>query len=261
MMTREDMLQPDIQASMQEYHLGTEKAFGDDSFVDSESAFDQFINEDIPDPTDMSAFDKDVEEVDSMVNDKGEDSYDGYVNTELHLPQQDGSIQKGGREIKRVKGNDGKPLGTSHTNPLIDTSEYLIEMSDGSTDQYAANVIAENLFSQVDSEGRLVLSEITDHSADGRAIKQADGFTKSSNDNQVPKQTTIGWKLLVGWWKDGSEEWIPLKNLKASNPIELAEYAIANNLVDEPAFKWWVAETLRKRSGSVSSARSRAGTG
>ena len=41
-----------------------------------------------------------------MVNDKGEDSYDGYVNAELHLPQQDGSIQKG-RVIKRVKGNDG----------------------------------------------------------------------------------------------------------------------------------------------------------
>jgi hypothetical protein len=256
-MTREDMLQPDIQASMKEYHLGIEKAFGDDSFVDSESSFDQFINEDIPDPTDTSAFDKDVEEVDSMVNDKGEDSYDGYVNAELHLPQQDGSIQKG-RVIKRVKGNDGKPLGTSHTNPLIDTSEYLIEMSDGSTDQYAANVIAENLFSQVDSEGRrfLVLSEITDHSADGRAIKQADGFTRSYNGNQVPKQTTIGWKLLVGW-KDGSEEWIPLKNLKASNPIELAEYAVANNLGDEPAFKWWVAETLRKRQRIIGKIKSR----
>ena len=214
-------------------------------------------NEDIPDPTDMSAFDKDVEEVDGMVNDKGEDSYDGYVNAELHLPQQDGSIQKG-RVIKRVKGNDRKPLGTSHTNPLIDTSEYLIEMSDGSTDQYAANVIAENLFSQVDSEGRrfLVLSEITDHSADGRAIKQADGFTRSYNGNQVPKQTTIGWKLLVGW-KDGSEEWIPLKNLKASNPIELAEYAVANNLGDEPAFKWWVAETLRKRQRIIGKIKSR----
>jgi hypothetical protein len=122
-----------------------------------------------------------------------------------------------------------------------------------------ANVIAENLFSQVDSDGRrfFVLSEITDHSADGRAIKQAYGFTRSYNGNQVPKQTTIGWKLLVGW-KDGSEEWIPLKNLKASNLIELAEYAVANNLGgDEPAFKWWVAETLRKRQRIIGKIKSR----
>ena len=41
---------------------------------------------------------------------------------------------------------------------------------------------------------------------------------------------------------DGQTDWIPLKlkDTKASNPIETAEYAVANQIAEEPAFKWWV---------------------
>ena len=31
--------------------------------------------------------------------------------------------------------------------------------------------------------------------------------------------------------------WVPLKDLKNSNPVDLAEYAVANALEEEPAFK------------------------
>jgi hypothetical protein len=34
-------------------------------------------------------------------------------------------------------------------------------------------------------------------------------------------------------------------DLKDSNPVELAEYAVANRIHEEPAFKWWVADVLR----------------
>jgi hypothetical protein len=47
-------------------------------------------------------------------------------------------------------------------------------------------------------------------------------------------------------WKDWSTSWVKLKDLKVSNPIELAEYAVANCIAEEPAFKWWVSHTLRK---------------
>jgi hypothetical protein len=30
------------------------------------------------------------------------------------------------------------------------------------------------------------------------------------------------------------------KDLKASNLIEVAEYAVTNRIVEEPAFRWWV---------------------
>ena len=88
--------------------------------------------------------------------------------------------------------------------------------------RWAANVIAENLFSKVDSKGRshTILQEMVDHMSDGHAIQRQDGFTRSKNGRLVPKVTMTGWKLLVQW-KDGSTDWIPLKDLKCSNPIEL----------------------------------------
>ncbi len=48
-----------------------------------------------------------------------------------------------------------------------------------------------------------------------------------------------------------------LTNLKASNPIEVAEYAVANRLAEEPAFKWWVPHTIKKRNRIISKVKSR----
>ena len=47
--------------------------------------------------------------------------------------------------------------------------------------------------------------------------------------------------------KDGSSNWIPLKDLKDSNPIETTEYAVAHKIADELAFAWWTGEILKKR--------------
>jgi hypothetical protein len=45
--------------------------------------------------------------------------------------------------------------------------------------------------------------------------------------------------------KDGISSWIPLKDLKESNPVEAAEYAVANKIAGEPAFAWWICTVLR----------------
>ena len=36
-----------------------------------------------------------------------------------------------------------------------------------------------------------------------------------------------------------------LKDLKYSNLVSLAEYTMVNYMSGEPAFRWWVKETLR----------------
>jgi hypothetical protein len=184
------------------------------------------------------------------------DAMDNYLNSELLLPDGDNLVRA--RVIKRAKGEDGNPIGLHHKNPLFDTREYTVEFPDGSTAEYQANIIAENLFSQADSEGKqyMILKEICDHKKDGRAIQIADGFTVSKNGNKVPKKTTIGWQLLVEW-KDGSTDWVALKDLKESNPVEIAEYVVANKLVEEPAFKWWVADVMRRRNRIISKLKSR----
>jgi hypothetical protein len=56
-------------------------------------------------------------------------------------------------------------------------------LDDGTIERYTANVIAENLYSQCDSEGCqfLVLDEIIDHAKDNTAVTIADGYTMSYN--------------------------------------------------------------------------------
>ena len=90
-------------------------------------------------------------------------------------------------------------------------------------------MIAENMYAQVNDEGNeyLLLSEITNHKSDVSAIQIADGMTQSANRQEKPKVTTRGWHLLVQW-KDGMVSWEKLANIKASNLIKVAEYAVAN---------------------------------
>ena len=85
---------------------------------------------------------------------------------------------------------------------------------------------------------------MTDHKKDDSTIAKINGFIKSSSVKLQRKRNTRGWKLLSEW-KDGSVDWAPLKDLKYPNPLDLDEYAMANEISDEPAFNWWVKETLR----------------
>jgi hypothetical protein len=46
--------------------------------------------------------------------------------------------------------------------------------------------------------------------------------------------------------KDGTTSWERLADLKESNPVEVAEYAVVSSLLDAPAFGWWVPYVLKK---------------
>lgn len=114
------------------------------------------------------------------------------------------------------------------------------------------------MFAQVDSEGRqyLLLQEITDHRCDNSAIHISDGMVSCYGGGMKPKVTTRGWFLLVQW-RDGSASWEKLSDMKASNPVEVAEYAVANRLTEEPAFKWWVSHVIKRRDRIISKVKSR----
>jgi len=56
------------------------------------------------------------------------------------------------------------------------------------------------------------------------AIKKEDGFTVGFNGNVHPKLTTRGWDISVEW-RDGSTSWLPLKDVKDANLLQLAEGA------------------------------------
>ena len=60
--------------------------------------------------------------------------------------------------------------------------------------------------------------------------------------NKSLRCTTQGWQLKV-LWHDGMTLWEHLRNLKESNLIEVTEYAVANKIVEEAAFAWWIPHT------------------
>eukprot|EP00978_Attheya_sp_CCMP212_P010066 scaffold24179_cov31-Attheya_sp.AAC.1 len=161
---------------------------------------------------------------------------------------------------RRKCDHEGNPVGTSHPNPVLDTRVYEVEFEDGKQQEYAANLIATRIFAQVDDEGyeHILMDEIIEYKADGgHAVKRDDMYIVGKNGNKHMRRTTKGWKLLVTW-KDGSSDWLPLlADLKESDPVQAAEYAVANQLENEPAFVWWVKETIKRRDRIISQVKTR----
>jgi hypothetical protein len=58
-------------------------------------------------------------------------------------------------------------------------------------------------------------------------------------------------------WKDGSESWVSLKDVKESFPVQVAEYSVQARIQEEPAFAWWVPYVLKKRLQIVSKVKSK----
>ncbi len=183
------------------------------------------------------------------------DAFDKYLSAKVYLPK--GDELSYGTVLRRKRTREGELVGKSNINPLLDTAVYDVEFDDGHIQSYSANIIAENLYSQVDEEGRhhLVLGEIIDHKSDATAVPDSDQYV-TVNGTQKIRKTTRGWWLCVQW-KDGSTSWERLADMKESHPVETAEYAVANMIDQRPAFAWWVPYTLRKRDRIIKSVSAR----
>ena len=204
-----------------------------DGDIPSDAEYNEpFHNNPIPDADDINTT---PSQIDSLVGSRIQVERGGDLIT--------------GTVTKRLKDNEGKPVGKYHPTSLFDTREYNVEFDDRTFDTFNANTISENIYAQTDSEGiqHSLFQEIVDHKRSTDALTPSQGFDISSNGNQTPKRTTKGWKLAVQWF-DGVISWVSLKELKNSNPIELAEYAVAQRIDHEPAFNWWVKDTLRRRN-------------
>ena len=181
---------------------------------------------------------------------------DTLLNAEVLLPQ--GEDMRLAKVIRRSVGENGRVVGHHSDNPILNTILYDVEFPDGAVKPYSANIIAENILGQVDEQGyhTQLLAGITAHSKDETAVAAKDKYFTTKMGRRTLRQTTIGWKFEV-LWKDGTKSWVPLKVLKESNPVEVAEYISSRKLAGEAAFAWWVPYTLRKRDRIISAVNSR----
>ena len=154
---------------------------------------------------------------------------------------------------------DSDGMSTTYNNPFLKSIIYNVEFPDGQVKEYAANIIAENMLTQVDSDGMstTLMEAIVDHRRDDeKALKHHDKYVQTKNGRCHLRKTTKGWELLIKW-KDKSESWIKLANMKESHPVEVAEYARARRIDKEPVFEWWVPHTLKKRQVILSAFKKR----
>jgi hypothetical protein len=94
------------------------------------------------------------------------EEFDEYLSAQVILPV--GEEMRRGQVTRRMRDHNGRPIGRRNPNPLMDTREYEVVFPDGSLGSYMANIIAENIYSQVNEEGNnfALLSEIIDHEQD-----------------------------------------------------------------------------------------------
>ena len=115
--------------------------------------------------------------------------------------------------------------------------------------EYSANIIAENMITQVDNDGfsSPLMESIVDFRKDSLiAVPKSEKYVITGRRGKRLSKTTKGFEGLVRW-ADGNESWIKLKDMKESHPVQTAEFARSKGIDDEAAVVWWVPYTLRKR--------------
>ena len=124
------------------------KKIGDSMSKPQKSATDQPEHtpyEDGEEPS-LTKFPEDNDPVDSEGKNVFEKPItDQWINAELSLPQ--GEEMRNAKVIGRSKDSDGEVIGTYDENPFLNTIIYDVEFPDGEIKEYAANVIAENMYS------------------------------------------------------------------------------------------------------------------
>jgi hypothetical protein len=159
-----------------------------------------------------------------------------------------------GKVTRHTIGPYGTIAGIYDENPYLNSMIYKVEFPNGQLKEYKANMIAENMLTQVDFDGYslMILNTVFDYQKDEAvAVRKSDKYVVTRQGQKRPRKTTVGWSLLVKW-TDESESWIPLKDMKELHPCKTAEFAKAHGIADKPTFAWWVLYTLRKRDSILS---------
>ena len=132
---------------------------------------------------------------------KGDDCYDQeYGSTDNYIGMKLGIVRGTDNDVqhahvkRRVIDEEGKPVGIPHDNPILDMRQYEVEFLNGETKVLTANLIAENILTQVDDNGHvhMMLDEIEDHRVLHDAVKRNGGTYKTSQGTIRKKYTTKG---------------------------------------------------------------------
>ena len=214
--------------------------------------------EDMDDSNDPSLGNNLRPDSDDAGDDVESEAFDKYLGINVQVRNDDGESMGTGTVIGRKRGRDSELIGKSNDNPILNTAVYNVKTPDGMIHEYTANTIAENLWNQVDNDGWdfSLIYEIVGHRKNEDAVPKDKGFFETRTGTRRRVVTTKGWDLKVKW-EGGETSYIPLKDIKESNAVEVAEYAVRAGIEDEPAFAWWYRQALKQREVIINKISSR----
>ena len=140
---------------------------------------------------------------------------DHYIRAKILLPRGDKMAKC--HFVARSQDANGNVMGRSHTNSILDMRMFQVEFARGEVTALTANIIAESMYVQCNSEGNeyLLLDVLVDYQKDNEAIFLSDQQIMVWG-RPVTCKTTADWQICCQW-KDGSTSWEKLCELKKSH--------------------------------------------
>ena len=101
--------------------------------------------------------------------------------------------------IGHLTDENGDIIGQPNEDPNLNTVMYEVEFPDGTRQPIAANTIAQEIYSQVDADGRrdVVVEEIIDYCRDLKYAVPKSNQYFYHNGQKCQRKTTSGWKILT----------------------------------------------------------------
>jgi hypothetical protein len=106
-----------------------------------------------------------------------------------------------GKVTKHALGPDGTVAGTYDENPCLNTMIHEVEFPNGQLKEHAANVIAENMLTQVDSDGHslTMMEAITDCRKDEAvAVPKINKHLTTTSGQKRLGKTAVGAMVAAG---------------------------------------------------------------
>ena len=164
--------------------------------------------------------------------------YNNLTNAEVQF--QLGENLQTAKLVKRTIGLDGVTVRVYDDNLKLESIVYDVEFPDVIVRGYSSNIIAENMLTQVDSDGFSLtnMDGIIDYKKDeSTAVSKAYMHVMTRHGQKQVQNTTSGSKFILKW-KDETESWIHLNDLKESHSVDVAKFRRARGKSYKPAFAW-----------------------
>ena len=137
---------------------------------------------------------------------------DHYLNTSGVLTRGDKFYQ--GKVIGCKCDSEGNPIGRANAHPFLDMMTYEVEFGDGKITELTANVIAESMNAQVNSEGHdtLLMDCMVNYKRNEHVPTIQDHKILVKGRPSL-RHSTVGWFICIQW-KDGLISWEKLSDMK-----------------------------------------------